>query len=187
MEQLGKRPDSAISLESLPEGYVHRSFAVAFSSASLCVALSSLAGGAQSPFDAGPKPTGRYAVGRTLLYCLDSHRTDPVAENTDTKREFMVVVWYPADVELGARYAPWMPDPWSSSEADLLYYHRRHSDSPLTRDQAEHAIRDPPSYSVADAHLAKTGGKFPVLLFSPGAGVNTAFYSTFTEELASHG
>src|SRR6266513_3162424 len=27
----------------------------------------------------------------------------------------------------------------------------------------------------------------PLLLFSPGAGVNPAFYSTFTEDLASHG
>lgn len=122
-----------------------------------------------------------------MLYCVDPHRTDPVAEDPSAKREFMVVVWYPAELTHGASYAPWMPDPWASSETDLLYYHRRHSDAPLTRDQSEHAIRDPLSYSVANGKLAKTGGRFPVLLFAPGAGVNTAFYSTFTEDLASHG
>lgn len=135
----------------------------------------------------GPKPTGNYAVGRTLLYCVDPHRTDPVADDPTTKREFMVVVWYPADAAPGSSSAPWMPDPWVSSETDLLYYHRRHSDTPLTREQAEHAIRDPLSYSVANASLAKTSSKFPVLLFAPGAQVNASFYSTFTEDLASRG
>jgi predicted dienelactone hydrolase len=121
------------------------------------------------------------------MYCVDPHRTDPVAEDPTVKREFMVVVWYPAEHSVGVRYSPWMPDPWASSETDLLYYHRRHSDSPLTRDQAEHAIHDPLSYSVANASLAKNGRSWPVLLFAPGAGVNTAFYSTFAEDLASHG
>ncbi|HLJ77360.1 MAG TPA: hypothetical protein VKT75_08100 [Acidobacteriaceae bacterium] len=137
--------------------------------------------------DSGPKPSGNFAVGRTLLYCVDPQRTDPVAEDPHTKREFMVIVWYPAEPAAAANYAPWMPGPWVSSETDLLYYHRRHSDSPLTRDQAEHAIHDPLSHSIDNARVAKTGGKFPVLLFAPGAGVNTAFYSAFTEDLASHG
>jgi dienelactone hydrolase len=137
--------------------------------------------------DAGPRPSGSYAVGRTVLYCRDQHRTDPVAEDTTSQREFMVIVWYPADVLSGATYAPWMPAPWTASETDLLYYHRRHTNAPLTREQAEHAIRDPLSHSVTDAKLARTGGSFPVILFAPGAGVNSAFYSTFTEDLASHG
>lgn len=45
----------------------------------------------------GPKPSGNYAVGRGLFYCVDPHRTDPVAEDSSTKREFMVVVWYPEE------------------------------------------------------------------------------------------
>jgi predicted dienelactone hydrolase len=136
----------------------------------------------------GPKPTGKYAVGRTLLYCVDPHhRSDPVAEDPAAKREFMVIVWYPAKSAAGASRAPWMPAPWAASETDLLYYRRRHSDAPLTRDQAEHAVHDPVSYSVADAVVAKTRSKWPVLLFEPGAGVNAAFYSAFTEDLASHG
>jgi len=144
---------------------------------------------AQSPTGpaSGPKPSGKYVVGRTLLYCVDSHRTDPVAEDPNAKREFMVVVWYPAEPAASSSYAQWMPEPWVSSETDLLYYHRRHSDAPFTRDEAEHAIHDPLSYSEANVGIAKGGRSWPVLLFAPGAGVNTAFYSTFTEDLASHG
>jgi dienelactone hydrolase len=144
---------------------------------------------AQSPTGAasGPRPSGKYMVGRTLLYCVDSHRTDPVAEDPNAKREFMVVVWYPAQPSASPSYASWMPEPWASSETDLLYYHRRHSDAPLTRDQAEHAIHDPLSYSEANVAIAKARHPWPVLLFAPGAGVNTAFYSAFTEDLASHG
>jgi dienelactone hydrolase len=135
----------------------------------------------------GPKPSGKYAVGRTLLYCIDPQRNDPVAEDPAAKREFMVIVWYPAEPAVGVSPGPWMPAPWASSEIDLLYYRRRQSDTPITRDQAEHAIHDPVSYSAPDVAMANSSGKWPVLLFAPGAGVNAAFYSTFTEDLASHG
>jgi len=35
--------------------------------------------------------------------------------------------------------------------------------------------------------MAQGARPWPVLLFAPGAGLNAAFYSTFTEDLASHG
>ena len=159
-----------------------RSFLLVFAALLLLAATAQTAG---EP--AGPKPSGEYPVGRALLYCIDPQRTDPVAEDPTAKREFMVIVWYPAEPAAGASYAPWMPDPWAASETDLLYYRRRHSGTPLTRDQAERAVHDPLSYSEANVTLAKTGRDWPVLLFAPGAGVNTAFYSTFTEDLASHG
>ena len=135
----------------------------------LSVALSPVVGPGQSSPEgsAGPKPSGKYAVGRTLLVCIDQSRIDPVAEKAGTKREFMVIAWYPAHPSPGAPYAPWMPAPWVSSETDFLYYHGRHSDAPLTRDQAEHAIRDPLSHSIADASLAEAGGKLAVILLLP--------------------
>ena len=47
----------------------------------------------------GPRPSGKYGVGRTLLYCVDPHRADPVAEDPAAKREFMVIVWYPVEAD----------------------------------------------------------------------------------------
>src|SRR6266436_5750894 len=42
-------------------------------------------------------PTGSYSVGRTFFYLTDPNRADPVAARTGTKREFMVIAWYPAE------------------------------------------------------------------------------------------
>ena len=132
-------------------------------------------------------PTGSLAVGRTLFDWTDSHRTDPVAAEPRTKREFMVIVWYPAETQDASVRALWMPERWAVGEASLLYSQRLASENPLTMRQAQQAIRQVVSNSVAEAPLAHDKTSWPVLLFAPGLGVNTAFYSTFTEDLASHG
>jgi enterochelin esterase-like enzyme/dienelactone hydrolase len=132
-------------------------------------------------------PSGNYPVGRTLLHWTDLKRTDPVAAAPATKREFVVVVWYPAERNTSMPPALWMPELWASSEAQLLYSQRVDSPNPLTMRQAQQAIRETVSNSIAEAPMAQTLRRWPVLLFAPGAGVNTAFYSTFTEDLASHG
>src|SRR5258708_285043 len=80
-----------------------------------------------------------------------------------------------------------MSDRWASSEALFLYGQRIDSANPLTIGLAPQAIRQTISSSIAEAPMAHVQGLWPVLLFAPGAGVNTAFYSTFTEDLASHG
>jgi Platelet-activating factor acetylhydrolase, isoform II len=130
-------------------------------------------------------PTGNYSVGRTFLYWTDPKRTDPVAARTGTKREFMVIAWYPADTS--EVHALWMPERWAFSEAKLLYAQRRNSPNPLTMAEALRAVHESVSSSIAEARPAPTKNLWPLLLFSPGAGVNPAFYSTFTEDLASHG
>ena len=132
-------------------------------------------------------PTGPFSVGRTFFHWIDSRRTDPVDGGPGTKREFMVIVWYPAEPKGSSPHAPWMPDRWASSEALFLYNQRRNSANPLTMDEAQKAIRGTVTSSITEAPIAYSNRSWPVLLFSPGAGVNTAFYSTFTEDLASHG
>jgi len=99
----------------------------------------------------------------------------------------MVIAWYPAEANTLEAHAPWMPERWALSEAKLLYYQRLNSPNPLTLGEALRAIHGTVSNSVAEAPPAQTKKLWPLLLFSPGAGVNPAFYSTFTEDLASHG
>jgi predicted dienelactone hydrolase len=132
-------------------------------------------------------PTGPFSVGRTFFHWIDSHRTDPIDGGPGTKREFMVIVWYPAEPQGSPVHALWMPDRWASSEALLLYNQRRSSGNLLTMDESQKAIRGMVSSSITEAPMAYSQRSWPLLLFSPGAGVNTAFYSTFTEDLASHG
>jgi dienelactone hydrolase len=132
-------------------------------------------------------PTGSYSVGRTFFHWTDPNRSDPVAARAGTKREFMVIAWYPAETNTSEAHTPWMPERWAFSEAKLLYYQRLNSPNPLTMGEALRAIHGTVSNSVAEAPPAQTKKLWPLLLFSPGAGVNPAFYSTFTEDLASHG
>lgn len=113
--------------------------------------------------------------------------TTPFAEKPGMKREFMVIVWYPTSVKEPAAHAPWMPERWVLSEAALLCYQRRASPHRLTIQQCQHALREPVSYSFTNIEIAQHSSAWPILSFSPGAGVNPAFYSTFTEDLASRG
>lgn len=132
-------------------------------------------------------PTGGYSVGRTFFYWTDPNRTDPVAGRVGTKREFMVIAWYPSETNSSEAHALWMPERWALSEAKLLYAERANSPNPLTMAEALRAVHESVSSSIAEAAPAPTKNLWPLLLFSPGAGVNPAFYSTFTEDLASHG
>lgn len=99
----------------------------------------------------------------------------------------MVIAWYPAEANTSEVHALWMPERWALSEAKLLYAERSNSPNPLTMAEALRAVHESVSSSIADAPPARTKNLWPLLLFSPGAGVNPAFYSTFTEDLASHG
>jgi platelet-activating factor acetylhydrolase isoform II len=99
----------------------------------------------------------------------------------------MVIVWYPAEIRDEPVHALWMPERWAFSEALLLYNQRLNLPNPLTIGEAQQDIRGIVSSSIAEAPLAQASKSWPVLLFAPGAGVHTAFYSTFTEDLASHG
>ena len=122
-------------------------------------------------------------MGRTFFHWTDRNRTDPVVARTE--REFMVIAWYPAEANSSEVHALWMPERWALSEARLLYAER--ANSPMTMAEAFHAVHDSVSSSIAEAPAARTRNLWPLLLFAPGAGVNPAFYSTFTEDLASHG
>lgn len=72
-------------------------------------------------------------------------------------------------------------------EAKLLYAERSNPPNPLTMAEALRAVHESVSSSIAEAPPARTKNHWPLLLFSPGAGVNPASYGTFTEDLASHG
>lgn len=75
-------------------------------------------------------PTGSYSVGRTFFYWTDPNRTDPVAARRGTKREFMVIAWYPAEANTSDVHALWIPESWALSEAKLLYAERSNRRKP---------------------------------------------------------
>jgi P pilus assembly chaperone PapD len=58
-----------------------------------------------------PNPTGQYPIGTTRLYLVDDTRPEIFTPNPDDHREFLVRIWYPAQVKPGEKAAPLMEHP----------------------------------------------------------------------------
>lgn len=112
-----------------------------------------------------PEPTGPYPVGTTNLHLVDRTRSETFTPAPDDYREFMVQVWYPAQVDPGARPDAYMEHiPFQLSHLSLV---------------RTHAYLDAPASNVQTA--------YPVLIFSHGYIGLVEQNLTQMEELASHG
>jgi dienelactone hydrolase len=134
-----------------------------------------------------PSTSGRYAVGRRTFYVLDSARTDPHAIRADGKREFMMIVWYPAVPGNVLSRSAWLPAAWEDSAATDMFAQTRRASPPPTIEVVRATIRSTTSRSRDSAAVSPGAEKFPVLIFSPGNVVMPSYYASIAEELASHG
>ncbi|WP_159372863.1 alpha/beta hydrolase family protein [Nocardia caishijiensis] len=115
-----------------------------------------------------PRPGGTLPVGTTTLHLVDAARPDPF--EPDRSRELMVSVFYPAtDVDRHpvAHYAsteliPGLEKALGTELPGVL----------------THSHRDAP---------ARTGTTYPVVLYTPGAGVSRVLGTGLAEDLASRG
>ncbi|MEV6767599.1 hypothetical protein AB0N05_03105 [Nocardia sp. NPDC051030] len=115
-----------------------------------------------------PRPVGQSPVGTTTLHLVDQGRTDPF--QTDRARELMVSVFYPA------------------SEVDRHPRARYLSTQLMTDLDKSIGVQLPGVFtnSYTDAP-ALAGASYPVVLYSPGAGVSRLFGTGLAEDLASRG
>jgi predicted dienelactone hydrolase len=120
-----------------------------------------------------PRPTGTYAVSRRSVRWVDASRDEVMVPRHNQKREVVVWFWYPATNTPGAKPAPFI------DQLDQLA-------RALPRDAVSLA-RSAESFAVSQAPVAEEPPRFPVILFSPGAGTVPALYSSLFEDLASHG
>jgi dienelactone hydrolase len=116
-----------------------------------------------------PEPTGQYAVGRLSYDVVDATRTEIYAANREDLRELVVFVWYPANPESAADFAPYLPPAWAPV-AEFLGIN----------------VAGLSSHAVPDAAVATDDSAYPVLLLSP-SGFPPLLLSAIAEELASHG
>jgi predicted dienelactone hydrolase len=121
-----------------------------------------------------PRPTGPHRVGTTALHLVDPARLDPWVPSHPL-RELMVNLWYPAGDTDGLRpVVPWLePAAWQQFQAD--------------NGIAEGLVAVPPTHGHLDAPVDRSGGPRPVVLFSPGSGVNRNGNTYEVEELVSYG
>jgi predicted dienelactone hydrolase len=115
-----------------------------------------------------PDPSGSFEVGRLEIDVTDVSREETFTVDAADKRRLLVTVYYPATVAAGAEHAAY-GTPELAASLPFFNEQRRAWRSP--------GYTDVP---VAD-------GRFPVLLFSPGLGNLTLYYSSLLFELASRG
>ena len=118
-----------------------------------------------------PKPTGPYAVGRTLFDWKDPHRDDPYSSVIGKQRELMVWLWYPATASAHSKPAEYIPSDWASA---LPW-------RPVTIPSRVLV------HAVADAPIAENQQSYPILVFSTGFGNFPSDYTSMIEDIASHG
>ncbi|WP_218023239.1 alpha/beta hydrolase family protein [Nocardia altamirensis] len=124
-----------------------------------------------------PSLTGQYPVGTTDLHVVDT-RQDPF--HPGDKREIMVTVSYPALP--GGERAAWMA-PRVVEDIDKSTSDPKFLDLPAGKVNWGGVQRQARSSAAVD----RTGGEWPVVLFSPGFGAPREIYAGLTDDLASRG
>ncbi len=122
-----------------------------------------------------PRPTGRWAVGRSVLHLVDRSRPDPWVADADG-RELMVTLHYPAARPGTDRSVPYA----STDEVQAMLDGYGLSDAIPAAELG--AMR---TYSRADARPAP--GRYPLVVLSPGFTVSRYTLTALAEDLASRG
>lgn len=122
-----------------------------------------------------PAPTGPYRVGRATFHAIDPTRDEPFTPDPADSREVILHVWYPAAAEGG------VPAAFTAELPDDSIFRRSYSFIGLEKLPRVRA------HAFADAPVSEAERRYPVILFSHGLGAVAAMYTSFQEELASHG
>ncbi|WP_328392254.1 alpha/beta hydrolase family protein [Nocardia sp. NBC_00416] len=123
-----------------------------------------------------PEPTGTEAVGVVDLHLVDASRLDPYSPADP--RELMVSIWYPATDVAGVPVRPWLSPGVAQVYADSLI---QVGASPEKR------WAWAPGHGGVGAAAEVSGGRRPVVVFSPGSGMPRELSTAQAEDLAGHG
>jgi hypothetical protein len=126
-----------------------------------------------------PAPTGPYTVGIRSYHVIDDSREEWFTTDDEVDyREMMIKVWYPSDYDGFKNRSQYMDEitfDWLRSKGPIPL---------ITIPKNAYTFVNPYLYenipSVSNA-------SFPVLLFSPGYDGVDAIYTSFIDELVSHG
>jgi predicted dienelactone hydrolase len=131
-----------------------------------------------------PAPTGPYQIGTTTYHWVDESRPEIFTEDPDDRRELLVRVWYPAEVDVDATPEPYGPHP------DVILSFPMTSITVSADIEFTISAEDlvlTPTHSYRDAPVADGAASYPVLVFSHGSVARPEFYAAQIEELASQG
>jgi predicted dienelactone hydrolase len=124
-----------------------------------------------------PAPTGHFAVGRASFNWTDQSRREIWKGSANEPRDLMVYVWYPIDADRKEASVSYFPE-FGALERNV----------PFLKGIGLRLVTGAlGSHCRADAPLASTDSRYPLVLFSPGGGNPVHFYASLLEELASQG
>ncbi|RPK80434.1 MULTISPECIES: hypothetical protein [Streptomyces] len=128
-----------------------------------------------------PAPSGRFPVGTEVLEW--SARPDGTGPG-DERRTLVTQLWYPAGRSApDARRAPYL----GRTEAEARTVSSALADYVGVPGFLLDSLPRSRSHAVPGAPVADDGGRFPVVVFSPGLGGVRTQNTAWAEELASHG
>ncbi|KDN88219.1 alpha/beta hydrolase family protein [Kitasatospora cheerisanensis] len=187
--RLGRRPGEVRRVQPavLPRprgGRVRRWLAVAGSAGCLALIATGPVAAWAFPVPQFPEPSGPFAVGTRVVQWTDAARPETFTPDPDDRRTVVVQLWYPAR-------------PVPSGAPRARYLGRTEQEARTVRDALAGTAGLPGflldgatrarSRAVCDAPVADGGGRFPLVLFSPGSGGVRTQNTAWAEELASHG
>ncbi len=127
-----------------------------------------------------PAPTGPFAVGRTTYDWSDAAHADPMAPQTDTKRELLAWIWYPAaPKQLSQTKDDYLPLPWRTA--------LQRQTGPVITQFATRDLSRVHVHSIRNPEVSPAQHSYPVVFMRPGAAALTTQYTILAEDLASHG
>lgn len=130
-----------------------------------------------------PKPSGPYAIGTTRYNLLDTTRIDPYSSDpAHSYRELIMQVWYPADTNNAISHCVKHNDYISAHS--YSYIKQMIQQGKQLPGFIEHSIR---TNAYPNISVSTQQKHYPVALFSHGFGNPIYLYTSFLEELASHG
>ena len=125
-----------------------------------------------------PAPTGSYSVGKVYLAWHDTSRPEVMTPDAADDRELPLQIWYPAE-------------PTDESPGAYIPTLDRIADGLKTAGEANWietwGLKYIRPHAVVGAPASGSKTNYPVIIFSPGQSTNLEFYSSYAEELASHG
>ncbi|MFJ3201457.1 alpha/beta hydrolase family protein [Streptomyces sp. NPDC086989] len=131
-----------------------------------------------------PEPTGRFAVGTSVLELTDPARPETATAAPEDRRTVVAQFWYPArQSPPGSRRAPYL----GRTERESRVVSGALAEYAGLPGMLLDGLPRARTHAVYDAAAAGDGERFPVVLFSPGLGGVRAQNTAWAEELASHG
>jgi dienelactone hydrolase len=125
-----------------------------------------------------PQPTGTYEVGIHYFHLIDENRIDPFLDVRTKKRELMVKVYYPGKKDDTKPFPPYFHSPQLVKLFAAFYG---------LPDFAFDQLNLVKTNSKEDLQLSDEQQRYPVILFSHGAGTSMEVQTSQCEDLASHG